>query len=706
MSSSYGPKFDPETRARLQGQESSTDESPSLKGFFLGLGTCIFMALVIPHIDFIIRHTRLTLNVLPASSMFFTMLYILVFNYGLARWRKSLALKKQDIALIFCMTMLTNPLPGNCGLSGIISGMLGLNYYSTRENNWDSLIYPWIPKELAPRDPAQDIAGPRPAEWFYAGMPDSASIPWEQLIGPFAIWCLALVMLIGMYFAMGALLQRQWSDRERLPFPLMQVPSEMWKGLPVTGNPGDKPFFSNSLVWWGIALSLGVHSWNAFGDYFTNMPIIPLRNTDMEKKLAGTAFESLVPLQVHIFPSVIALMYFVSLEVSFSLWFFFFAILKVCMVVAIVYFGMGSNGNDETVLKPFTYQGSGALYMLALVSLFMARGELLTSLRQALGLEPRDASRTFSPRTLWIILIVCFLGSIAWLVYFKAGILYATAAVLLMLLAGIGTARLVCEGGLVLILSRAWPANILDSIFPPAFQGIQNFVTIRNWSKALNFNEFRVVPMVNVMGALHAGSQARIRLKYMMWALVIAVGATLSVSFYSYFATTYNNPGGMSTMGYYFQYEPKKRFKEIADSVTQIKSYEEKVEKYTKLGQKIPASDIPDAAQVDRLAVGCLAFGMIVMLGFILLRTRIFWIPHPIGYVLWMDPYPMMILSFSFLLGWVVKLLVTKFGGQKVYNAWRPFFLGLLLGEALASIIWIVVAYFTGHTQGYKLEYQ
>src|SRR5262245_55541199 len=75
-----GPKFDPEVSSRLLGRETGTDQGPSWRGWVLGLGCCAFMAWIIPTVDFVIRHTRLTLNSLPASAMFFSMIFILLFN--------------------------------------------------------------------------------------------------------------------------------------------------------------------------------------------------------------------------------------------------------------------------------------------------------------------------------------------------------------------------------------------------------------------------------------------------------------------------------------------------------------------------------------------------------------------------------------------------------------------------------------------------
>jgi hypothetical protein len=46
---------------------------------------------------------------------------------------------------------------------------------------------------------------------------------------------------------------------------------------------------------------------------------------------------------------------------------------------------------------------------------------------------------------------------------------------------------------------------------------------------------------------------------------------------------------------------------------------------------------------------------------------------------------------FSIFLGWMAKVLIVRFGGVKLFQSARPFFLGLILGEALATGTWLLV---------------
>ena len=49
-------------------------------------------------------------------------------------------------------------------------------------------------------------------------------------------------------------------------------------------------------------------------------------------------------------------------------------------------------------------------------------------------------------------------------------------------------------------------------------------------------------------------------------------------------------------------------------------------------------------------------------------------------------------LWFSFFVGWLVKQLIVKFGGHKLYMNARPFFLGIIVGESVAAGVWLLVS--------------
>ena len=64
--------------------------------------------------------------------------------------------------------------------------------------------------------------------------------------------------------------------------------------------------------------------------------------------------------------------------------------------------------------------------------------------------------------------------------------------------------------------------------------------------------------------------------------------------------------------------------------------------------------------------------------------------------------YPISRLWFSFLLGWAVKTLLMKYGGGNAHIAFRPFMLGLILGNICAMAFWLVVGFLFGNPTEYS----
>ena len=49
-----------------------------------------------------------------------------------------------------------------------------------------------------------------------------------------------------------------------------------------------------------------------------------------------------------------------------------------------------------------------------------------------------------------------------------------------------------------------------------------------------------------------------------------------------------------------------------------------------------------------------------------------------------------------FLVVWLIKLLIMRYGGLRIYRQAAPLFLGMALGDAIAQVMWGAVAGATG----------
>jgi len=58
-------------------------------------------------------------------------------------------------------------------------------------------------------------------------------------------------------------------------------------------------------------------------------------------------------------------------------------------------------------------------------------------------------------------------------------------------------------------------------------------------------------------------------------------------------------------------------------------------------------------------------------------------------FLVW-ETAPMSSLSHSFLLGWFIKMAVTRLGGHRIYQKTKPLMIGLIAGDLLGPSIFIL----------------
>ena len=99
-------------------------------------------------------------------------------------------------------------------------------------------------------------------------------------------------------------------------------------------------------------------------------------------------------------------------------------------------------------------------------------------------------------------------------------------------------------------------------------------------------------------------------------------------------------------------------------------------------------------------ALGAIGVGAATTLALGALRFRFMWWPlHPLGYVLLgtMQQWLYAHIWFSIVLGWLFKALLVRYGGAKITQRARPFFLGLIVGDLLSGGLWALIDSLAGH---------
>ena len=95
----------------------------------------------------------------------------------------------------------------------------------------------------------------------------------------------------------------------------------------------------------------------------------------------------------------------------------------------------------------------------------------------------------------------------------------------------------------------------------------------------------------------------------------------------------------------------------------------------------------PDRLKVpDKLSV---AEGGVI--GCAVARLRLsWWYLHPVLFLVW-GTWACLVLSASFLVGWVIKVVLVRLGGVKTYQTAKPLMIGVIAGELAACFGWTIV---------------
>ena len=184
-------------------------------GLLLGGGLCALT----PYNDYIVKNTFIAGSHLPIGAVAVLFLLALL-NLAIYRIRGRALLHLREIAVIYIIIMVTSGIPG-LGLLGYLTPILTICHYSaTPGNRWAELFWDHIP-------PWMTVSDETAFRGYYEGLPAGVPIPWGAWWLPMSRWSILIAAIWLMMICLAALVRKQWADRERLAFPLVQFPLEV-----------------------------------------------------------------------------------------------------------------------------------------------------------------------------------------------------------------------------------------------------------------------------------------------------------------------------------------------------------------------------------------------------------------------------------------------------------------------------------------------
>ena len=425
------------------------------------------------------------------------------------------------------------------------------------------------------------------------------------------------------------------------------------------------PLFKNSALWFGFAFPVFLHTMNGLHTFFPNTPHIP-RDFWLNQYLVERPWSALRPFQIVIFWSMVGFSYLLTLEVSFSIWFFFVFYKLQCLLGVMLGFQLTSGPGVQWTGKSFSAaQEAGACLAFVAIAFWKMRHHI----KNMLQFRPSDEALPHG------VTIFGLLGGICVLVFFNhimgMSIIFAFGFVLFLLAMYVVLTWQVINGGIPFINPSFSPQSFFlttlgtSKIHPSTLTSIM----MHPVCLTLDLREFM---MPNIMNGLKAADEARVKRRQLLIAMAVAMVIGLAVSYYSAIRISYAH-GAPYTGGSWFM-------RQLEGLLTSPKTNTN----WTNTGFMLFGSAFTvlfdvDASNLCVVAPTSARLYDAEFLGDVLNSGSLyFW-------------------------GWGLKFSIVKYGGLKAYRTARPIFLGLVLGEMTCAGLWAIIGMITGISTGYRI---
>ena len=532
-----------------------------------------------------------------------------------------------------------------CGVTRFLIATVSAPWYYTTPTAPIDEIAPFIPGWLSPSEGIYH-------KWLYEASP-TGEVPWEVWRIPIAVWSGFFLLFGGTLLCLMVLFSEQWIEHERLVFPLVRLP------LQVLGDEGGVPLFKNPITWIGVGLAATLNIFLMVRAVYFGGPQGTL-NFDLASGITDYPWRYLRPMTIDLRPDLIGLGYLISTELSFSIWFFYLFQKAQAIIMAMSGYRLGG--------MPFPQeQGIGAYLVMGVVLLWKGR-QVFRHAWGAIFHPERGKNDRFPYRLALIGLIVGTIGLLLFFIF--AGMVPWLAALYLVILLMVGMVygRLRAETGVPILW--AFPYGQQHKVLWNFF-GQEGIVprtadlrspTIFAMLGFLSRGFFPTVSGYQIEG-MHLGERTGVSWQKMVATLLIAivVGSVFSFIFH---LQPYYQEGGVGLRG------------GIWGDRTAQQEY----------AQVLRAADMPAPPDTPRIIATLTGGGLVAAIS----AARNYWFGfplHPIGYVL-AGAFGHKLWG-PFLVVWICKTVLLRYGGSGSYLRALPGFLGFAVGHFItAGLIW------------------
>ena len=688
---------------------NETCQSLTPRSLAVGIGFAIAINLASPYCEWVLHSQLLTPNYFPIGLAFLFFGVVALLNPALKVARRSWGLSQGELAVVFVMAAVATTIPtyGVCGY--MLATISAPYYFATVENRWESYFHQYLPDWCLPQ-------GGLEMQWFFEGLPHGESIPWGFWAPALFWWLLFLAFALLGCLSLTVILRKQWMEHERLAYPLAETAIAMTE---CDSRPAPA-FMRSGLFWIGFTMSFLLMAWRIATYFYPPLPQIPLSLPPLRLARAFPA------IHLTLYWPMMAIAYFIHLDVSFSIW--FFVVLGVIQEGIFNRLGFSITSSlavyhYDASRPALAWQSGGAFAAMVAIMLWAARRHLREVWAAAIGSDHSYASthpqtrkgpestmaergssacwtsrgsshaapsetpfsryqltsddEIMSYRAAVLGLVVSAVFVVSWFCWLGmssvASILFSLAAVTIFL----GLSRLMAEGGLVFVrmpltaqsMTMNTMGNSAASPYTTTAMGL-SFAWIGD-------------PICTFMPAVASAVRVPRAGRAAGRGVLVAIVAALVASFAT--AIPFTLYMGYSHGGYNFGTWLFGRGAQVPFEYV------------------VHAFNSPMGVEWNKL--GCAALGAVAMFGLTWLRYLFAWWPiNPIGFPVGMV-FKVRWVVFPIFLGWLCRLVIVSLGGTSLLRRTKPLFLGIMLGWFFGAGVSVIVDWICFFGQGHVISW-
>jgi hypothetical protein len=592
----------------------------------------------------VVRYSAHPTTISLLFNVVFIILLLTVANMGLRRVLPRAALTQGELLVVYAMLAISSVISGHDGVQVLAPSLAWPTQFQTPENRWERLfmshLKPWLMVQ-------NEVA----LKGYFTG--NSSMYTWRVLrawLVPVLSWTGFITILLWVMLCTNNVLRKQWSEHERLTYPLAQIPLE------ITNPVG--ALFRSRLFWMGFALAGSIDTLNSFSFLYPSLPHIRIEQYNLNQFITTHPWTAVGWFPVSFYPFVIGIGVLIPLDFLFSCWFFYLFWKAELVVTAWL-------GFDRVPEFPYqNMQSFGAYMAFAIFAIWIGRHYLKEVLNKALGRASYldDSNEGMSYRTA----VLGALAGVAVLVVFSY---YAGMALWL------GVAFFVIYFALAIAVTRmraefGTPVHDLHFTGPDwtlttvAGQRVFSGADLTVMSLYFWFNRaYRSHPMPHQLEGMYMTGRVGVERRSFSAALMVAATAGTLCAFWAMLHLMYSyGAQGKSAMTF-------------------------GGEGWDRLASWIENPQPPKWGATIAVGAG-------FVFAYLLEMARVRWAAwpfHPLGFAV-SSSWEMNLVWMPLFVAWLVKSMLLRYGGLRLFRQALPFFFGLILGQFVVGSILNIVS--------------